>query len=383
MKKIKRSTKRRNFIGIKGILTFTMLLILLFMPFLLWSLKKNTPISALIIDKTVPDFNFREHKGLFWILNHKKYINIDTDKAFDFRKDYYGFFPGKDQEYTIKELPDNLNNLDLIYLTDTYGVYEEDFAKENTYGERSGKIYGGLQKGEISKIKSALKDNIIISEFNTLASPTTSEVRSEMEDILGIEWSGWIGRFFSNLSKDNTEIPRWLIENYEVQYLQKWEFKGSGFAFVKDDDTVIILRSGEEIDKRTVTIKFSKEALEEFGVKNNVRYNYWFDIVNLQEGTDLLATYSIDLTEKGKQSLMEFGVPLSFPAVTRKTGNYTSYYFAGDFVDNNRIPNIYNLEGLPLINKLTAVKSDPEQNYFFWRVYYPLMETILNNIRNK
>jgi hypothetical protein len=375
--------RRRKRISFRWTIGILALLMLFFIPGILWRFQETVKIKALIIDKTVPDFSYREHKGLFWILNHNKYIDGETAQAFGYKTDYYGYFPGKDKKYTIRELPKDISDTDLIYLADTYGVYEEDLSDSNTTGERSGKIYGGLQKDEVSKIKTALKDNILISEFNTIASPTTTEVRTEMEDILGIKWSGWIGRYFSDLSKDNSELPRWLINNYEVQYLQKWKFTGGGFAFVKNDDSVIILRSGEEVGEGYVTLNFSEEALEEFDVKDKVQYNYWFDIVEPNSNTEILAQYNIDLTEKGMKTLKEFGVSPIFPAVIRKADSYTAYYFAGDFVDNDKIPSSYSMRGLVTLNKLTAVKSEPDQNYFYWHVYYPLMEGILKEIKQK
>ena len=92
-------------------------------PFLIWQLKKPTDLNMLVIDKTVPDQTFREHQGLMWMLNQAK-VRKDG-KPYKISKDYAGFYPKGDKTYSIKSLP-KTNSADMIYITDTYGVYKED-----------------------------------------------------------------------------------------------------------------------------------------------------------------------------------------------------------------------------------------------------------------
>lgn len=361
----------------RAIIFFILGLALVIFPFIWWQLKNTTLIDALIIDKTVPDNSYREHKGLVWVLNNLKIFNKDSGKPFDYRKEYYGFLPGEGENYEVKELPEKLNNPELVYITDTYGVYNEDFNKENLTGSRSNIIYGGLELDEVRKIKANLNNNTIVSEFNTLASPTSEEARSEMEDIFGMKWSGWIGRYFSDLSDKNTEIPVWLIKAYEMQNLKFWDFQGPGFAFVKSDDTVVILSQGKEFTKDLNKIVFTEKSLVEFKVKDKVDYYYWFDIVQPTEGTEVIANYNISLTEEGREYLKSYGLQSEFPAILRKDKDYTAYYFAGDFADNSKIPSLYKLSGLNFLNKITTLKIEGNQEYFYWNVYYPLMKKIL------
>lgn len=358
-----------------------LLVILLASPLIIWQLKTTTFINSLIIDKTVSNTSYREHKGLVWIMNNLKYFNKATNKPFDYEKDYYGFYPQDGKNYEIKEFPKAIEKPDLIYLTDTYGVYSEDLNKENLRGNRSNAIYGGLTTDEIKDIRTLLNNNTIISEFNTLASPTNYEARKEMEDIFGMEWTGWIGRYFTDLSSENTEVPTWLIKNYEMQYLKFWDFKGPGFAFVKEDDTVVILCEGKDVTNKLNKIVFTEEALKEFKVKNFVDYYYWFDVIKPKNNGEVLATYNLSLTDSGKSMLSKYGIEGEFPAIIRTKGNYTSYYFAGDFADKDQIPSKYQISGLYLLNKLTTIKVQGEQEHFYWNVYYPLMERVLKDIK--
>ncbi len=348
------------------------------LPFILWQIQPAKNLDVIIMDKTVPDMTYREHKGFMWILNNLKIKNQNS--AFAYSKDYYGFIPMEDQKYKTKELPYNLKTADMIYITDTYGVYNEEFYKKNIYGNRSELIYGGASESEVEVIKKLLNENVIIAEFNTLASPTEDQERNQMEDIFGLTWSGWIGRYFSDLSDNNEEIPKWIKTNYAMQYGVKWGFEGPGIVFVGLGDKIVVLREGTELGKGLNTIKFTPKAVKQFTVKNNVKYYYWFEVCKPEKDTEILANYKIDLTEKGKKVMEEFNLPSEFPAVLLKKSGYTSYYFCGDFADNNMTPKIYQAYGIRFLNKITTFDEDTNQNYFYWNVYYPLIKTIIEQI---
>ncbi|NYE57527.1 hypothetical protein [Carboxydothermus ferrireducens] len=149
-----------------------------------------TPAKTLnvwVIDKTVPVSDFQEHKGLFWTLNFLK-VKDQDGRNYNFHQDYFGFFP-KGDDYEIREIKGQ--KPDLIYLADTYGVYSNDLNQENKEGTRSSLVYGGLTEIELYKIKAQLKGGTtLVSEFNTIESPTSEKVSSELQKIFGIKWSG-------------------------------------------------------------------------------------------------------------------------------------------------------------------------------------------------
>lgn len=349
-------------------------------PFLFWFVQPGKAMDVVIIDKTVPDTSYREHKGFMWILNNLKIKNGNSDQAFKYKEDYYGFSPTGKEKYTIKEIPEDIGKPDLIYLTDTYGVYTDDLYTNNDQGNRSGMIYGGTQEKEVTAISNALDHNVIIGEFNVLASPTSNQARAGLESIFGIKWNQWMGRYFSDLSKDNSEIPAWMKENYAMQYGEKWDLTGAGIVLVNADDTIIVLRNDIELGKGLNTINFSDNGENEFQVKNNTAYYYWFEITSADKDTEVLANYKLDVTEAGQKILDAYNLPSEFPAIARTTGPYTSYYFAGDFADSKSTPSIFNMSGLRFLNRLTTFDEDSNQNYFYWNVYDPLIEKILSTI---
>ncbi|HEX3031598.1 MAG TPA: hypothetical protein VHS59_05070 [Bacillota bacterium] len=346
-------------------------------PYGYWYYKKPVPLKALILDKTVPVADYREHKGLMWILNNLKLTRDREGNSFRYAQDYYGFFPLSRDNYDIRDIPSNSGKLDLIYLADSYGVYTDDFYTDNVRGDRSELMYGGLSGDDVTKITKALgPKTVLVAEFNILASPTGSEARHRMEKLLGVEWQAWTGRYFTDLDPGNSELPTWLIRNYERQYKTAWKFKGPGFAYVSSADRVVILRVGQEVGGRGLVIQFKPTAAQEFGIKDSVPFYYWFDVVQAQPGTEVLGEYHLDVTPKGQKLLAKFGLPTDFPAVLRKNSPSTSYYFAGDFADNSQVPERWNYAATPYIRRLLVNDIEGSQNMFFWNMYYPLVARI-------
>lgn len=362
------------------LLIISVVLVLL-SSYLLWWLKPTKALSVLILDNTVPDTTYREHKGLMWILNHLKYFK---SHEFSYDQDYFGFFPLPDHHYQIKSVPKEICDYDLIYIADTYGVYEEEFYKdkEKIRGLRSRLIYGGLHKRDLKIIEQNLKDeNFLIAEFNSFSSPTGAKARQGLTALLGLNWSGWIGRYFVNLRKD-IEVPTWVVEGYELQYNQMWAFEGPGFIFTHESGRLLVLEENDVGDD-ALKIIFPDEMAKKYGVRNRIYYLYWFDIVWPSKGTEVVANYHLDLTPSGRRILAKEGIPEVFPAILKNEINkdtYTSYYFAGDFADSNLISCWWRLRWLDLYRKYLSINTKANPAAFYWKVYVPLMKTILSQI---
>ena len=46
-----------------------------------WYLKEASPWRVLVVDKTVPHPDYREHKALFWVLRHDKVGNPTGERG--------------------------------------------------------------------------------------------------------------------------------------------------------------------------------------------------------------------------------------------------------------------------------------------------------------
>ncbi|MEH7415189.1 hypothetical protein V7266_07880 [Neobacillus drentensis] len=348
-------------------------LVMVTSPFWLWKLQPQKKLNVLIVDKTVPNTTYREHKGLVWVLNNAKYFK-DGKQPYSVKNDYKGFAPKGNQQYTIVPLPKDLAKYDVFYLTDQYGVYEKEFYGQNTAGKKSAKIYGGITLNEVNQIKEALiqsKSKTLIAEFNTFASPTSEQAKGEISNLLNVEWSGWIGRYFSDLNSQ--EVPEWVRQNYQKQH-EKWAFNGEGFVFVSKNNFVVVIGK-DDIDHPGLLFNVTNQGEKHFSKKIDGTYQYWFDIIEAKNNKEILANYQLPVTKEASEKLKGYGIPNQFPAVIyHKNARYSTYYFSGDYADEADVPGIYQTKGLDKWKKTFG-----SNHSFYWSVYVPMMKDILKN----
>jgi hypothetical protein len=357
------------------------LLLLIALPWIVWMIQEERSLVVTIYDKTVPDTSYREHKGLMWLLNHRKLTKAEGGK-FNYEQDYYGFHPQADRQYEVRPLPDaqGLASTDLLYMTDAYGVYEEEFFGHHPDGNRSKSLYGGVTKEDVAAFRAFLsskKPVSFIAEFNAFGSPTTDPEREQLYELLRVRWSGWMGRYIPDL-KPGGEVPNWAIASYERKHGGKWGFEGPGFLFVGEQDDIVVLEMGKDIGAAGSRYVWTEEGSKLTGLSGSHYYNYWFDITEPMSGGKVLAEYSLDATEAGARKLAEQGIPLRFPAVVRSAfGANATYYFAGDYADHSAVPNYYHYAGLSKLKRWFTRDTLGNENSFFWHSYVGLMDGIL------
>lgn len=376
-------------------------------PHLYWAMAPELSFKIAVVDKTVPFPDRREHKGLFWILIQNKFV--DTDKPqdkryYDYKTDYSGFFPNPETTQSVpgKTLVNSeddwkrlhgvgsdltaqtLADRDLLYFTDTYGVYAADYTQfpyDTASTIHSPQIYGGLNADEMTNVEQfAQHGKTVIAEFNSFASPTPPDVRTRFENLLGVKWTGWIGRYFVDF-RDEKDVPHWLYQLYEKQYKKKWDLTGSGYMLCRNEsEQFLILRDG--IDVNATGMEFVPQpAYMEKDVMQGVKpctFRYWFDVVEAAPGTEQLAQFQFHLSESGQKALDAYGLPRIFPAICRRRGDSDTYYISGEMVDFNRSMGPPNSR-LPLyVNRsFFAHAQASNESFFFWHTAYPLETNIL------
>ncbi len=367
------------------------LLLLPLWMLLIWFFTGKRQFVVAIIDKTVLTTKGQEHISLNWVLNQEKF-SLTKKKLYQKDRDYFGFFPKDHEKYQIKglerfstQLLDQLSiDADAVYITDSYGIYRNEWFKKGDAKERSGIIYGGMsERDEYFLEQMKAKHKLIITEFNCLASPTSERVRNNFEKAFGVNWTGWIGRYFETFDTlQNPEIPKWLINNYRNQHKGEWPFTKSGIAFVNADDRIEILENETDLNYEQPIIYTNEEGQNHYGLPKQCNYPFWFDIISPDTRFNhTIAKFSIDANNKGKAILTQNGIPTVFPAITVHINkDYRFFYFSADFADNPISFNSSYFKGVPYLKWFMYNNREPlERKAFFWKIYQPLVTTILKD----
>lgn len=380
------SVKLRKRLKSWAVIFFTASILLVICSLSFWLFAPAPKRRTLVVDKTVPHPDYREHQALLWILNHTKAANQAGKRIWRPDKDYLGFYPEKfvasDSVYSSNLEHDHLVGIDLLFVVDTYGVYVDDYKsleEYQTHQDYSKKIFGGLDEKEVDTIVDFVqKGGSLVAEFNTFNDPTHGKERERMEQLLGIHSTGWIGRYFADLSNSN-DVPPWALRDWKMHHGEDWNFSGPGFIIAHPDTRLIVLEEGKDVESRGLWIEInaSDDHLMK-AIAPRVSYPYWFDIVFPEKKTEVLAEYRLRLTARGRQKTREFSIPEKFPAVLRASRSPMCVYFAGDFSDNNINTGPYFFCGWSHFRRILCfLGKNRAHDRFFWAFYLPLVSNII------
>jgi hypothetical protein len=364
------------------------LLIIIVIGFIWEASKPSRFLEVMIINKTVPSTKECNHSGFVWVLN-KLNIRKSDNSRYKSKVDYYGFVPispSKSREYTIRRftLSDVLfkaDDLDMLYITDTYGVSAEDWYRGISPGTTS-MLYGGLNQNDFFLLRELKKRHkLILMEFNMLASPTSELMRHRTEDLFQFKWSGWIGKTFQSLDTlKNIEIPTWVIRNYEQNSGSKWTFSEPGIVLIHENGNVLVLEKGKHLNDQLVTIQTVEKGIKELQLPKTQKIDFWFDIITFEPVNEALSMYMLDLTQEGFSELKSNGIPNTFPAIIRHREDARYYYFAGDFSKRTMNQATAQFSGVSEVNQFyyKLFGRSGSARDFYWNFYFPLISGIIN-----
>jgi hypothetical protein len=378
-------------IFMKSRLILWSIVIILFTPLwmrIAWEFSSPKVMNLMIVDKTVMNENSYQHRSVNWILDHEKYCKSDSG-FYDINKDYYGFFPGQNEKFKIKDFDeldepkvDSLsNNYDLVYFTDTYGILGNEWFSHRDRNEVSHSIYGGLSEKDLLMMrKMKEKKKLILTELHCIDFPTPLDVRKGFEDMFGMHWTGWMARYIVSLDTiDNADLPRWIVRAYKAQNGGVWNFKKSGILFFHEDGNVFVLEDETDLTEPMPGIVTNSENQSRFKVPATLVYPYWFDIwENKSDSNKIVSHYVLSTNSTGNEKLVAHHIPKIFPAIIERIGDYRFFYFAGDYADNPTKFRFAKLTGVTSLKFLMYNAKDlTDRNRFFWEFYLPMMQNIL------
>ncbi|AXH99553.1 hypothetical protein DV702_07200 [Sporosarcina sp. PTS2304] len=351
----------------KTYIILPILLLILLLPFGLWFIGKSQSLHIAIINKVAVDESYEDHRGITWALNHFK-VKTPANKIFDPSRDFYGAFIDEENDKDFYPLLNDYTKMDVIYLANTV---------KNSSITTDSKESGGLDELEWQRILRRLETkepSLFIAESNTISSPTSEKVRTLVTKQMGVDWTGWKGRYFEVANpQKNKEIPEWIRKKYNDQ----WIYEGAGFLLINEEKgSVVLLEMDKHVSSGEIDVMFTDKAKEVYNITGSHPYNSWFDIVTPAKDGQSIARYDWSLTEEGKQMLEKKGIPAQFDAVIQKRkGLSENLYFAGNFNRLEQTPHLYKARGIEHIYKLLNRTSDDS---FYWSTFIPMMKAILN-----
>lgn len=342
-----------------------------------------------MIDKTVPTEDYFEHVSFNWILNYEKIVK-PGGRFYVFNEDYYGFDPREHptplardwRRYSRRQLDSIADTTHLFYITDTYGVYYNEWVLDTLLTEHSSLIYGGMKRNEVYVLEKIINQGKPVwAEFNTFASPTSSYVRNKAEKLLNVDWSGWTGRYFEELdSARNPELPKWLVRGYMEQHNNQWPFEGPGLAMVSEHGRVEIFDPEVHIDDPMPYIEVDEDFANYYGTERRVAYPFWFEVTFPREGSDAqaLGQFYLNTLPKGDSLLASMGISNTSPAIIRSRQGLT-YYYCADFADNLVPFSSSYFKGIHNFDRFLYTNENLDRSKFFWLFYRPMVTRILQD----
>ncbi|NUN15663.1 MAG: hypothetical protein HUU55_18720 [Myxococcales bacterium] len=373
---------------------------LMFSPYLVWQVGSRPTLKLRVLDKTVPFDDYKEHASLFWALNFFRYPPPPGHDRWDLANAYVGYYPEiRDADGVALPPPfpetgenpwrllqhQDLEDTDVLYVADTYGVYELDLRRipeERAHLTRNQVVFGGMTHEETDVVDAFRnKGGVVIAEFNTFGQPTRQDVVDRWEDILNLDWTGWIGRYIEDFANMN-DIPNWIPYLWELQTGEKWRFSGPGVVFVHTSERILILEEGKDVQEVPVLLKTHREDDPlTVGCTPEIPYYYWFDVVIPREHTVEHAEFEMQLYPRGVVQMRAEGIPTRFSAILSHENDAPTYYFAGDFADNAVMFGPYQFAFYDTYRrKFPTYQIYKSNEWFYWEFYLPLLENVLPRI---
>lgn len=357
---------------VRGAALASLVLLFALGPHVAWRLSRARTLDVVVVDKTVPFRNWREHAALPWLLHAMKVTK--RDGRFLGERDYVGFDPYAMRGHDLRA--EHVSSADALFVTDTYGVYRGDYDVPGQAAlERSPKVYGGVTDEEAAVLEDfSASGRLLVAEFNTFASPTADGPRRRLEALFGVRWTGWVGRYWADLA-DEREVPRWVLRVYENVYHAPLKARGAAYVFVREDRDMVVLREGEHLEGDVISIERTAQAAELRDLPGPTSFRYWLDVLDPVD-VDVIYEHRVRVTAAGSRLLAEHGLPERFPAFTRRRGR-AAYYFAGDFVDTGVSRGSPERAGFLAWRRVTLGANSSLEESFFWGWYAPLIEWLI------
>lgn len=351
-------------------------------PNVIWHARGPSTRTVVVVDYTVPYDDYDSHTGLIWSLNHARVASPrGPEDPWDPTRDYVGYQPA-DRLNPVRLSEADLGGADLLYIADAYGVYEMDL--EILEGiriqpTRSPRLFGALSAGDVATIEDfAASGRDVFSEFNTLPPPTGADERARMEALLGVRWTGWVGRVFPDLY-DITDVPDWF-EGFFAERFPDREMPRDPSLVLFSYSGELIVVSHPDYTRVAPRLTFTSAGRDRLGrVRADAAYFKWFALMEPGPRTLVLGEIVLPEAVLHSEEFHTAQLPLRHPALTEfVVGPSHRYAMAVDGGNVPFEPGRYNMAGVHRLQSLFNRRKDIfSTRPAFWQFYVPVMQKIL------
>jgi hypothetical protein len=316
---------------------------------LVWWLRPDTELDILVYDQTVPDATYLEHASLGLVLEYEK-VPFATKDSF------IGAAPGGLPQGTWPSAAP-----DLVMLVDAYGVYLDDTGQVADQGTR--RITDALEEHDAARVMDwAATGTVVYGEFNILGEPTASPASTKLQELFGVERTGWAGRPFEDLA----DVPDRLI----ALAGGTWGYTGRGIVLLASgpEGASVVVLSGDELEDAFPVVE---GTLPGSGRSAKARVDGWFEIIATLPGAEVDMSMRLPVTDWGRSVLNQHGIPTEWPFLVRTE---KSLYLAADASENSIEFPLRRMTGSPSFMRVLPHSAQTE---FFYRVYLPVVQWLI------
>lgn len=349
-------------------------------PHLLWRAQDAKALRVVVVDYTVPFDNYTEHVGLMWLLNHLKIPAPGGQDTWEPARDYVGYDP-TDREHPRRLEEASLENVDWIYISDTYGVYHDDLEGIETYSAHmdfNEPVFAGLSRGDVRAMERHVdRGGSLFLEFNSFCAPTEASVRRRAEQLVGVRWTGWVGRYFLDLYKTE-DVPHWLPRLFAEQFPGQ-ELPREPTLVLMDRSARLLLLPSRDKEAVMPLIELTHQGRQRYGDFPAAPYFNWFAVTRERPGSQVLARMLLPEDPVFYRKLKARGLPHEFAfLVETRRGASRSFYVGGDFSEVDFDPGWYSMWGIVALQRwLHSDTREVSARSAFWGFFAPVLRQTL------
>ena len=218
----------------------------------------------------------------------------------------------------------------------------------------------------------------LIVEFNTLPPPTDPTQRARLQNLLGVRWTGWVGRVFADLH-DVTDVPDWFADFYAEHYPDRPLPRDPSLVLFSYRDELIVV-SHPDFGHVAPRVRFTDQGRARLGdLHADAPLFKWFALNEPAADTTPLAQLILPELILTNEQFHAAALRLAYPAFTeRVVGRSHRYSIAIDGGNIPFDPGRYTVAGVHRGQALLHRRRDIlALEPVFWQFYVPSMLALL------